>query len=585
MHYLQKELFEQVQNDQSTFEFLMRSCADGMWFWDLEKPENEWMSSDFWELFGYDPENMPHSSAAWQNIIHPDDLEEAKQNVALHLEDPNHPYDQVVRYKHGQTGEWVWVRCRGMAVRDANGKPIRLLGAHNDLTDQMRAASELEQRNAELEVAQSKSEQALRAKTAFLELVSHEIRTPMNGVVGMTQALMRTDLDSKQKRMVELISAASAALLELLNDVLELSRLEADNSAIECQHFAPVHLVLEVVNLFETAAREAGVRLQTELLMPLSQQVYGSERALRQVLTNLLSNAIKFTPEGRILVAIGIAEDADGDEMLELRVSDTGPGVPDDKKGSIFGRFTQIHETSKDTSGGVGLGLSIAYRLCAAHAGRIWVEDADGGGACFVAHFSTVETKIAEASRTSAAADPPAAEPRTKGGLVTGEPAKRHPEPNVAVHRNAGGDPDWRPKLLIAEDNDMNRIVIEAMLEPCGANLTFAENGRIALDLAMTKDFDAGIIDIRMPEMTGTEFAMELRAHEASAGRTPMPLIACSANNMPHQVEEYLGSGFDRFLPKPLDMETVRETVDWIHAMVRSVAAAPGAPDLGLEAG
>ncbi|MEM1121178.1 MAG: PAS domain S-box protein [Bacteroidota bacterium] len=137
MNYLRKELYELIKSDESIFDFIQESSLDGLWYWDLTKPEEEWMNAKFWTTLGYDPNKMPHKAAAWQDIIHPDDLALATENVGKHLADPNYPYDQIVRYRH-QQGHTVWIRCRGLAIRDEEGNPVRLLGAHNDVTDEKR---------------------------------------------------------------------------------------------------------------------------------------------------------------------------------------------------------------------------------------------------------------------------------------------------------------------------------------------------------------------------------------------------------------------------------------------------------------
>ncbi len=141
-NYLKKELYELIKTDESIFDFIQESSLDGLWYWDLEKPEEEWMNPKFWTVLGYDPEEMPHKSTAWQNIINQDDLKLANENFNRHCENPDHPYDQIVRYTH-KNGSTVWIRCRGMAIRDKNGKPVRLLGAHTDISDIKRQEVEL----------------------------------------------------------------------------------------------------------------------------------------------------------------------------------------------------------------------------------------------------------------------------------------------------------------------------------------------------------------------------------------------------------------------------------------------------------
>lgn len=159
-HYLQRELYELIQKDQSLFEFLQQGSLDGIWYWDLENPESEWMSPRFWELLGYDYKQMKPLASEWQDLINPDDLQVALTNFTKHCQNPNHPYDQIVRYHH-KDGSTVWVRCRGIAIRDSNGEPIRMLGAHTDLTQLKRTEEKLKERTIELEDANQKLQDAL----------------------------------------------------------------------------------------------------------------------------------------------------------------------------------------------------------------------------------------------------------------------------------------------------------------------------------------------------------------------------------------------------------------------------------------
>jgi len=195
-HYLKRELYEKFDRGSPIFEFLQAGSLDGIWYWDLQKPEHEWLSPRFWELLGFDPAEMPHLSAAWQDLIHPDDLETARENLAKHCADPDYPYDQVVRYRH-KNGSRVWVRCRGIAIRDDNGDPVRMLGAHTDLTELMRTEEELRRRTVELEASNrelvelARSKNRLQAQADYLrEDINREHN--FNEIIGKSTALVAT---------------------------------------------------------------------------------------------------------------------------------------------------------------------------------------------------------------------------------------------------------------------------------------------------------------------------------------------------------------------------------------------------------
>ena len=195
-HYLKRELYEKFDRGSAIFEFLQLGSLDGIWYWDLQNSDHEWLSPRFWELLGFDPAEMPHLSAAWQGLIHPDDLKTALENLAKHRVDPDHPYDQVVRYRH-KNGSWVWVRCRGIVIRDDNGDPVRMLGAHTDLTELMRTEEELRRRTHELEASNRKlvklarSKDRLQAEAEYLrEDINREHR--FDEIIGKSAALLAT---------------------------------------------------------------------------------------------------------------------------------------------------------------------------------------------------------------------------------------------------------------------------------------------------------------------------------------------------------------------------------------------------------
>jgi len=543
MHYLQAELHELSRKGDSIFNFLRESSLDGMWYWDLEKPENEWMSPEFWRLFGYDPDVMPHTPDAWQDIIHPDDLRVAVTNFEKHLADPEHPYDQVVRYTHKETGEHITVRCRGIAIRDENGKPIRMLGAHTDLTALKRSEEQLRKSNAELAEARSASEMSSRAKTAFLETMSHEIRTPMNGVVGMIEALLQTELKPNQQRMAKVIDSSARSLLLLLNDILDFSRIEAGKISMEISAFKPRDLVHEVVALFEHSAAEKRVELTIIAVAGLDTPQSGSVRAVRQVVTNLVSNAVKFTPEGGTVSVRKRILHEKGERYLEISVCDSGPGIPEADREAIFNRFVQLDENNHHLKG-TGLGLAIARKLCDLHGGSLTLEAPETGqGSRFVARFRLGEV-------------PPNEVAAWDRGATTSLKA-----PKTAL------------RILVAEDNELNRLVIEAMLARDTIELEFAVNGQEALDLAKQSKFDAALIDIRMPVLDGLGFVQALRAHELETETSELPLVACSANVLSYQVDEYLAAGFGYHLPKPITLEALNDTLDWISAQSQTRAA------------
>jgi len=391
-HYLKEELYSLVRGGDEIFEFLQSGSLDGLWYWDLLKQEEEWMSPEFWRLFGYDPAEMPHSPSAWMEAIHPEDLDLAVENFQKHLADPNHPYDQIVRYRHKTEDRWITVRCRGIAIRDEDGTPTRMLGAHTDLTALREREEELRKTNLALVAARDMAESSLRAKSSLLETMSHEIRTPMNGIMGLADLLASRDLGERENHYVEVIRTSSNRLLSLMTDVLELARLEAGVLHDQERPFAVEDVVQAVLDLFEAEALNKNLTLTAEQGAEPLGLLIGSARLVQHVLMNLVSNALKFTDEGGVEIAARLATGSHGRHMLEVWVADTGPGVAPENHDLIFERFSTTD--APNGRGGAGLGLTIARGLCEAHMGTLELVATDRPGATFFARFSVERAEV-----------------------------------------------------------------------------------------------------------------------------------------------------------------------------------------------
>lgn len=383
MHYLKQELYDLVRQDDSIFEFLQVGSLDGLWYWDLENPDNEWMSPEFWKLFGFDPETKQHKVSEWQDLIHPDDLEVALDNFNKHLADPNHPYDQIVRYRHAE-GHTITVRCRGLAVRDENGTPIRMLGAHNDLT-QLREAEANEARFAELSTRLAAEVQranlAVEARTTFLATMSHEIRTPLNVILGLFH-LIKTDetVSGKTRERAEVGYRAGEQLLSQLVNVLETARLDSGALKLNVQRVVTQALVDQWREALVANVTRYGSQLETDVIVD---EGFPAELSLdigkvSQIVTNLADNAVKFTDSGR--VCIRLSHDEAADLPISITVMDTGPGISATNRKLVFERFTRLHSARAEHRGGSGLGLSICRELAGLLKGELQIlADAPGG--------------------------------------------------------------------------------------------------------------------------------------------------------------------------------------------------------------
>ena len=388
--YLQDELYSQIKTDSSIFEFLENASLDGIWYWDLENPEYEWMSDRFWQVLGYDPDEKKNLSSEWQNIINPEDLERAKANFVAHCNDPSHPYDQIVRYRH-QDDSTVWIRCRGIAIRDKQGKPIRMLGAHNDLTQIKQAQEELfavavnlkktnQQLIEEIELrskaeaaaqkAFESAEKANKLKSNFLSSTSHELRTPLTSVFNYLTLLKNSFYDNEAE-LREYIDAAHLGisnLIDIINDVLDLSKIEAGRIEIELKSFKLAPFLEEIYNLFKPQTINSDIDFKIDCEV---EEMLGDSIKIRQILINLLSNAFKFTHTGQVYLKVN--RDNITKSQIIFSVIDTGIGIESQDFDRLFTPFVQEDNSIQRSYGGTGLGLSICKKLVELMNGKIWL--------------------------------------------------------------------------------------------------------------------------------------------------------------------------------------------------------------------
>ena len=558
-HYLKKELYERVRGDPAIFEFLQAGSLDGIWYWDVERQDQEWMSPRFKELFGYRDDEIPNTSEWWMANIFPEDRDLALDNFARHLADPGHPYDQIVRYRH-RGGGTVWVRCRGLAIRNERGEPIRLLGCHTDVTALKRAEEDLRNQAAELREARDAAESANRAKSTFLANVSHEIRTPLNAVIGTAELLDDTGLTPVQHEYLGAIRESAEALLDVINDILDFSKIEADKLQRERRPFRLRERLGNLVKSLAPRLHGRPVALGSDVADDAPDALLGDARLLRQVLANLLSNAIKFTERGAIALRVRVQERGGETVTLRFEVADTGIGVPPDKQRVIFEEFVQADASTTRRYGGTGLGLAIASRLVEALEGEIGLESEAGKGATF--HFT------ARFGRDEAA---PAEAPRP-----------------------AGPDAALRPlHALLVEDSVANQRVGAGLLRKLGHTARIVTDGAAAVEACAAERFDVVLMDLQMPGMDGYEATRAIRRREGEEGAPRTPIVALTARASRGNEELCIAAGFDGYLAKPYRS---RELGEAIAAAVAPAEPAPageapppapateGRPDPGAEA-
>lgn len=375
-HYLKKELDTLVSGDPATWQFIQQGSLDGVWYWDLENPDNEWMSPEFWQLFGINPDERTHNPSQWQDIIFKEDLEVALENFNRHCEDADHPYDQIVRYRHAD-GSTIWVRCRGIAVRDENGKPIRMLGAHNDLTAvkraQVLASKEAHLANHALELAQEANDEL----KAFAYGLSHDLKAPMNTISRILGEITEDEdaLNDKHKFLLEAGKDTVERMQTLLENLVNYTRMTERYAHID--EISMGEVVQEVLARMqdEIQACEAEVNLDEIPNLNVSQQQIG------MVMEHLISNALKYKkPDVAPIIDISSRHNTDKN-MYEISVTDNGIGIASGHHHQIFEMFSRLHRY--DEVKGSGMGLAICKRVLTNHAGEISVKSTRGEGATF----------------------------------------------------------------------------------------------------------------------------------------------------------------------------------------------------------
>jgi signal transduction histidine kinase len=411
------------------------------------------------------------------------------------------------------------------------GAPWSLcLATYVDVTEAHRVACAQDE-------ARQAAEDANRAKSDFLTVMSHEIRTPLNGVLGMAQAMDLDPLPALQRDRLRVIRESGSALMDLLDDLLDISRIEAGRLLLENQDFDMRAVAEAAHTAFVAEARAKSLSFTLEIDAAAEGLWRGDAARVRQILSNLISNAVKFTHAGAVTVQI--LRSATG---LRFEVADTGIGIAPDRVARLFEKFVQADGSATRAYGGAGLGLAICQELCRAMGGAVTVGSAPGHGSTFA-----VELPLRQVERPA-------------------------PEPIPLDLPRALSDGTMR--VLAAEDNPVNQMVLKAILAQFGLEPTIVENGAEAVRAWESAHWDIILMDVQMPMMDGPTATMTIRAREAVLGRARTPILAVTANTMAHQLASYRAAGMDDVVPKPLNVTELFTAI--------AAAVAPGA--VGLDA-
>jgi signal transduction histidine kinase/DNA-binding NarL/FixJ family response regulator len=561
-----------LDKSQDRLQLALDAAALALWEWNVVN-DTLFTSARFMQIIG----NLPNGQAndkVWstqQLLMTVFDEDRAHIHTSLMdvLKKSTPRLDVTFRMatEHGP----VWVECLGEVVeRSMLGHAETMVGTIRDVTRRQKIQLEIETARADAVAANA-------AKDEFLAHMSHEIRTPLNGVLGMNNLLAQTGLTTEQRQYVELVGSSGQALLVLVNDLLDYSRLQAHKLILEQVRFALRRWLWEVVEPQRVAAHNKGLELQLHTDDALPQEMVGDPGRLRQVLTNLLTNAIKFTDQGRVDVSVKLSRDGAARDALQLQVRDTGVGIAADKQQLVFGAFAQADSSTSRRFGGTGLGLSICERLVGLMGGQIALDSTLGQGSCF-----TVSIPLGV---------PQGDVPTTQFGLIGFEnshPPAHNPSRDAAhstVPLHSG------KQALVVDDHTVNQLLATKLLQRMGLEVQVVFDGAQAVQAIQNGNFDVVLMDIQMPYMDGWQATQLVRKWEQAQRKHRVPIIALSAHASAADREQAVLAGMDGYLTKPLTPEALKAALratgigrQPVQPAPSAIAQSPSQPPVSMAA-
>jgi len=522
-----KRAEEALKESEERLALALDVSNSGIWDFNPHTFTDTHFNDRWFTMLGYEPDEFPHTAETWTKLVYPEDIEQLLQKMQDHIEGKS-DYAAEFRMKT-KDGSYCWIYSVGKVVSwDNDGHPQRMTGLHIDISEHKQAEKKLQQ-------AKEAAEAANRAKSTFLANMSHELRTPLNGILGYAQILRQDQtISTRQQRGISVIQKSGKHLLQLINDILDLAKVEAGRVELHPQAFNLPNFTSTVCDMMKTRA-EAKHLTCSKKVRTLPQTVRGDEIRLRQVLVNLLGNAIKFTDQGSVTLTIEPCPD--DKDLIRFQVTDTGVGIVSEDLKTIFSPFEQVGRHTRQEKG-TGLGLSISRELVELMGGTLQVKSKPGRGSAF-----WFDIPLPEVDDT--------------------------PQPSTQSERPITGIKGRSPKILVVDDNADNRQVVVDMLKPLGFVMAEAGDGQDGLAQVAAFKPDTVILDLVMPNMSGLDMIRHMRQQPEY---NPISLIVSSASSYKEDRTQSLAAGANAFVPKPIEIQLLLDTLrqqlhlEWIYS-------------------
>ena len=526
---------EALRKSEEKFRELAENVREVFWIVDPTGSEMIYISPRYEQIWGRSCESLYRNARDWQEAIEPEDRQHAHLMFEKQLQGENVDSEYRIRTPDGLVR---WIRDKAFPVRDSSGQLVRVVGIAEEITERKRY-------EADLIKARENADSANRAKSRFLANMSHEIRTPMNGVIGMVQLLLNSELTSEQRTYAEVVQTSGRTLLALIDDILDLSKIEARKIVIEKLDFNLQIVIDEVIGILRMQANTKGIALASRIAPETPLMLRGDPNRLRQVLTNLAANAIKFTEQGEVKVEVALQREEEGKVFVHFAVTDTGIGMRPERIPALFSPFVQADDSTTRKYGGTGLGLAISKQLVELMGGKIGLESQEGKGSTF--WFTTVFDLPAGLVASSTW------QPAEIAGTAR-ESAQESPGIHTPRHAKAAARTS---RILVVEDNPTNRSVALAQLEKLGYQADAVSNGAEAMEALHKSEYGLVLMDCEMPTMDGMEATRRIRQSDKSL----IPVIALTADAMSGDRDKCIEAGMNDYLSKPVELEQLSETL------------------------